>query len=76
MSQDIYISEWLEKDYKVVYAQLCSVLAELQITPKTLPYSNEVWCRDYMPVHVGKGGTLVSISDQTTFGTNHQIADT
>lgn len=55
MSQDIYISEWLKKDYKVVYAQLSSVLAELQITPQTLPYSNEVWCRDYMPVHVGEG---------------------
>lgn len=55
MSQDIYISEWLKKDYKVVYDQLSFVLAELQITPQTLPYSNEVWCRDYMPIHVGEG---------------------
>ncbi len=55
MKQDIYISEWLEKDYKVVYDQLSKALADLLITPKILPYSNEVWCRDYMPVHIGGG---------------------
>lgn len=55
MKQDIYISEWLEKDYKVVYDQLIVALADLRITPKILPYSQEVWCRDYMPVHIGEG---------------------
>ena len=55
MKQNIYISEWLEKDYKVVYNQLSKTLADLLITPKILPYSNEVWCRDYMPVHIGEG---------------------
>lgn len=55
MKQDIYISEWLEKDYKVVYDQLIVVLADLRITPKILSYSQEVWCRDYMPIHVGEG---------------------
>ena len=38
MKQDIYISEWLEKDYKVVYDQLIVVLADLRITPKILSY--------------------------------------
>ena len=55
MKQDIYISEWLEKDYKVVYDQLIMALADLRISPIVLPYSNEVWCRDYMPVHIGEG---------------------
>ena len=55
MTQEIYISEWLEKDYKDVYNQLLRVLAEFDITPKTLPYSKEVWCRDYMPIHIGEG---------------------
>ena len=55
MTQEIYISEWLEKDYKDVYNQLLRVLAEFDITPKTLPYSEEVWCRDYMPIHIGEG---------------------
>lgn len=55
MTHDIYISEWLEKDYKVVYDQLLYALVALQITPQTLPYSNEVWCRDYMPIHIGNG---------------------
>lgn len=55
MTQDIYISEWLEKDYKVVYNQLVAVLTDLNVTLKTFPYSNDIWCRDYMPVHVGEG---------------------
>lgn len=55
MKQDIYISEWLEKDYKSVYDQLLTVLLEMNISPKVLPYSNEVWCRDYMPVYIEKG---------------------
>ena len=55
MTQEIYISEWLEKDYKDVYNQLLRVLAEFDITPKTLPYSEEVWCKDYMPIHIGEG---------------------
>ena len=55
MKQDIYISEWLEKDYKAVYDQLIIALADLRISPIVLPYSNEVWCRDYMPVHIGEG---------------------
>lgn len=55
MTQEIYISDWLEKDYKDVYNQLHKVLSEFGITPKTLPYSEEVWCRDYMPIHIGEG---------------------
>ena len=31
MKQIIYISEWLEKDYKVVYNQLRDALMSLQI---------------------------------------------
>ena len=55
MTHNIFISEWLEKSYKPVYEQLIEVLAELNIKPETLPYSNDVWCRDYMPVHIGGG---------------------
>lgn len=55
MKQIIYISEWLEKDYKVVYNQLRDALMSLQIPLNTLPYSKEVWCRDYMPIYTGSG---------------------
>ena len=55
MKQDIYISEWLEKDYKVVYNQLKGALSSLQIPIDVLPYSKDVWCRDYMPVYIGNG---------------------
>ena len=55
MKQEIYISEWLEKGYKVVYNQLKDALSPLLIPLKVLPYSKDVWCRDYMPVYIGNG---------------------
>lgn len=55
MKQSIYISEWLEKDYKVVRDQLKGALSSLQIAVEVLPYSKDVWCRDYMPVYIGNG---------------------
>ena len=76
MTQEIYISNWLEKDYKDVYNQLLKVLSEFGLTPKTLPYSKEVWCRDYMPIHIGEGKLLVLISDLIICGMNQSITNT
>ncbi|MBQ8674258.1 MAG: agmatine deiminase family protein [Bacteroides sp.] len=55
MKHDIYISEWLNKDYENVYNQFRVALQSLKMQPKTLPYSNDIWCRDFMPVHIGDG---------------------
>lgn len=55
MRQDVYISALLGKCYNEVYSQFVTVMGNLGVTPKFLSYSNEVWCRDYMPVHIGGG---------------------
>ena len=53
MTETIFISEGLEnaKEYKKVYESLgkCGVSFE------KLPCRENVWCRDFMPVHIGGG---------------------
>lgn len=51
----IYLSQWLKADYRSVYDALCNALNESHTNHALLPYSQEIWCRDYMPVHIGAG---------------------
>lgn len=55
MNPKIYISSFLETDYPIVYNELCKALNESDVEYIFLPYSKEVWARDYMPVHIGNG---------------------
>lgn len=76
MTQDIYISKWLEKNYKVVYDQLSTALLEVNSSPKVLPYSNEVWCRDYMPSISEDEAMSAFISVRIIFGILPNIRNT
>ena len=53
--QSIYLSKHLQTEYSVVYKELCKVLDENGVNHSLLPYSNDIWARDFMPVHVGGG---------------------
>lgn len=55
MKQDVYISAWLQKCYKDVYRQFLASMEDLNVALRVLPYSNDIWCRDFMPVHVDNG---------------------
>ena len=54
-SEKIYLSEWLQKDFTDVYGALCVILDRCGAPYGLLPYSKDIWCRDYMPVHIGGG---------------------
>lgn len=55
MKQKICISKWLAKDYKEVYDQFIGALASVGIAPIVLNQTEEVWCRDFMPLYIGNG---------------------
>lgn len=44
----IYLSTYLEKEYPAVYLDLTNALDETGVEHLLLPYSNEVWARDYI----------------------------
>lgn len=49
------LSEWLLNDYPEVYRSLCGALEKSQTKHRILKHTHEVWCRDYMPLHLGNG---------------------
>ena len=54
----IYLSHHLQTGYTVVYEELCKALEKSGVNHYLLPYSNDIWARDFMPVHVGGGEYL------------------
>lgn len=57
MTETIFISKWLDKTkkYHKVYESLCQAFKDCEVSFRHLPYSEDIWCRDFMPVHIGGG---------------------
>ena len=55
MKETVFISEWLKKSYPLAHDSLCHAFDKCKVPFQTLPYSNDYWCRDFMPVHIGNG---------------------
>lgn len=51
----VYFSALLQERAPVTYANLISALDKHGIVYRLLPNTNDVWCRDYMPVQVAAG---------------------
>lgn len=46
----VYFSSWLEKEYPKIYIDLVTVLKKNNVAYDIIPCTNDIWCRDYMPV--------------------------
>ena len=51
----VYFSALLEKLAPVTYANLIAALDKHGVEHRVLPNTNDVWCRDYMPIQVDAG---------------------
>ena len=51
----VYISDLLEPKYRVLVNRLRGILGDHGIPLKVIRGTNDIWCRDYMPVQVGPG---------------------
>ena len=55
MNEEIaFLSPWLEKTFPNFFHRLTALFSEARIEWGTLPYTNDYWCRDYMPVLVNR----------------------
>lgn len=54
-NMQICISEKLYLEYPMVHVSLCNALERSNVKYQILPNTKEVWARDYMPLHIGKG---------------------
>ena len=51
----VYFSALLQRRAPVTYANLISALDKYGVEHRMIPNTNDVWCRDYMPVQVAYG---------------------
>ena len=51
----IYFSALLKDLAPVTYTNLISVLDRYGVAHRLIPNTNDVWCRDYMPIQVTAG---------------------
>ena len=51
----VYFSALLQKRAPVTYANLISALDKHGVEHRLIPHTNDVWCRDYMPIQVAEG---------------------
>ncbi len=54
----VYFSKWLKDDFPELYSQLRCVLAKHGEECDLLPNTKDYWCRDYMPIALGRGRFL------------------
>ncbi|WP_018109421.1 agmatine deiminase family protein [Bacteroides propionicifaciens] len=48
----VHLSPWLEDCFPIFYKRFTSLLGEHVISYKILPHTNDLWCRDYMPIQI------------------------
>ena len=46
----VFLSPWLKKTYPDFFVRFTSLLDELLIEWRFLPATNDIWCRDFMPL--------------------------
>ena len=51
----VYVSSILKEKYPNAAKELFSVLRKYNVTVKELTHTNDIWCRDYMPVQNSMG---------------------
>lgn len=57
MKTIVYTSEWLRKERATrnVAEAISKALKELNVEHRELTNTQDIWCRDYMPLHLGNG---------------------
>lgn len=48
----VYFSSWLKIDYPDIYNGLTKILNSHDIAYDILYHTNDIWCRDYMPIQI------------------------
>ena len=49
----VFVADRLEPEFPDLYPGLKSILTERGVPLRTIPGTQDIWCRDYMPVSVG-----------------------
>lgn len=51
-SNEVWLSPWIEDEFPDIFSGLKKILEDNNIACKMIPYTNDLWCRDYMPIQI------------------------
>ncbi|MCR5453475.1 MAG: agmatine deiminase family protein, partial [Bacteroidales bacterium] len=54
LTNTVFLSYYLEKECPMLYKNLVRVIKANGVSCRTLHYTNDFWCRDYMPIQVSE----------------------
>lgn len=51
-ADEVWLSPWLQSQFPDIFAGLTAILEKEGVACKTIPCTNDLWCRDYMPIQI------------------------
>ena len=48
----VWLSPWLNSEFPEIFAGLTAILKEHNVNCELIPDTNDLWCRDYMPIQI------------------------
>ena len=54
LTNTVFFSEWLPSGCPTLYQCICKILNDNNINHQLLSNTNDIWCRDYMPIQISE----------------------
>ena len=51
-ANEVWLSPWLNSEFPEIFAGLTAILKEHNVGCELIPDTNDLWCRDYMPIQI------------------------
>ena len=48
----VHLSPWLNSEFPEIFSGLIGILKEHGVAFEMIPHTNDLWCRDYMPIQI------------------------
>lgn len=54
-ANEVWLSPWLQHQFPDIFAGLTAILKKYRVACEMIPGTNDLWCRDYMPIQIDDG---------------------
>ena len=51
-ANEVWLSPWLDSEFHDIFTGLTDILKEHNVACEIIPETNDLWCRDYMPIQI------------------------
>ena len=51
-ANEVWLSPWLQHEFPDIFTGLTAILKKYRVACEMIPATNDLWCRDYMPIQI------------------------